>query len=145
MAYLTDICGSYTIYLQRCRFPFDHYHSNTHEVLVPYQGTAELVFGHSSSTTYIKHCALPGDVYLIPAGVAHRSLTSSSDFKMVGSYPVGSRDWDNCRGEEGAKVQSWNWERVKKLGQREHWPSRDPIYGDAKEAPLFKFWTGSCA
>ena len=70
----------------------------------------------------------------------HRSLSSSSDFMMVGSYPVGSKDWDNCRGGDDTAEGSKRWERVKKLGDRSQWPGKDPVYGDDKAAPLFKLW-----
>jgi len=120
-------------------YPFDHYHSNTHEVLVPYSGTAELAFGHSESPSCIHHTARAGDVYIVPAGVVHRSMSQSSDFQMVGSYPVDGVDWDNCRGGKSEQTSKL-WERVKELGRKENRLELDPVYGEDKDAPLFQLW-----
>ncbi|KAL1733126.1 hypothetical protein EV714DRAFT_185179, partial [Schizophyllum commune] len=76
-------------------FPFDHFHSNVHELLVPYKGYATLMLG---TTTKLR--VQPGDVLLLPAGMAHRCVESSSDYSMVGSYPKGAEQWDTCRGGE---------------------------------------------
>lgn len=104
-------------------------------------GTAELAFGHSDSPDVVHHSARPGDVYIVPAGVVHRSLQSSSDFKMVGSYPVGSHDWDNCRGTEDPDRREAQWERVRELGCSKDLRLRlDPVYGSAEGSPLSELW-----
>ncbi|KAL1747546.1 hypothetical protein HDZ31DRAFT_24633, partial [Schizophyllum fasciatum] len=74
-------------------FPFDHYHSNVHELLIPYEGNATLMLG-TTTKIYVQ----PGDVLLLPAGMAHRCIESSPDYSMVGSYPRGAAQWDTCRG-----------------------------------------------
>lgn len=109
------------------------------QVLVTFSGAAELAFGHSESSTSIQHSARPGDVYIVPAGVVHRSVSQSSDFQMVGSYPLGSEDWDNCRGGKEQETSKL-WERVERLGRRENRLKLDPIYGEEGDAPLFRFW-----
>jgi uncharacterized protein YjlB len=40
-----------------------------------------------------------GDVIVMPAGVSHQMVGSSSDILMVGGYPDG-RDWDNMQEEK---------------------------------------------
>jgi len=111
------------------------------QILVPYRGTAELAFGHDESPNVIKHQARPGDVYILPAGIAHRSLSQSGDFQMVGSYPEGSSNWDNCKGNEGnEKEKEKQWKSVKKLGRRENWLKMDPIYGQVEGSPVDVFW-----
>ncbi|KAK9897870.1 hypothetical protein P389DRAFT_169890 [Cystobasidium minutum MCA 4210] len=121
-------------------YPFNHYHSNTHEILVPYKGSAKLAFGHDSSPDCIHHTAVPGDVYILPAGIAHRSLEQSNDFQMVGSYPAGSHDWDNCKGSHNEEEKKKLWNSVSQLGRKENWLKMDPIYGDTGESPLRSFW-----
>lgn len=51
-------------------FPYHHYHSNTHEVLIAVRGEAVIQFGGE------KGAAIPfksGDAVVIPAGVGHKS------------------------------------------------------------------------
>jgi uncharacterized protein YjlB len=50
-------------------FPFHHYHSETHEVLAVYRGTATLQFGGEKGRELT---VKPGDVVVIPAGVGHK-------------------------------------------------------------------------
>jgi uncharacterized protein YjlB len=70
-----------------------------------------------------------GDVLLSPAGIAHRAVSSEGGFMMIGSYPVGSEEWDTCRGgEEGAE------ERIRRLGKGG--VAMDPIYGREEGAPV---------
>lgn len=113
------------------------------KILVPYKGTAELCFGHDENPNHIKHNARPGDVYILPAGMTHRSLTQSSDFQMVGSYPYGSHDWDNCRGndDKDEREKEKLWESVRMLGKKENWLLKmDPIFGNSEGSPLNVFW-----
>lgn len=88
-----------------------------------------------------KHEARPGDVYILPAGVTHRSLSQSNDFSMVGSYPMDAHSWDNCRGGEDQAQTSKLWDSVKKLGSKAQRLSVDPIYGKTTEpTPLSQHW-----
>ncbi len=112
----------YTVY------HFTHYHSTCHEVLGVYQGTATLRFGDATGAT-MEVC--PGDVIVIPAGVAHRRLASSADFCAVGAYPAGQQP-DLMRGQAGERpVVDANISRVPL-------PPNDPIFG--AQGPLVEMW-----
>lgn len=109
-------------------FDFDHFHSTTHELLVPFRGTATLVLGGTKRVD-----VQAGDVLLLPAGVAHRAEKTDGDFCMVGSYPSGAKQWDTCRGgEEGTE------ERIRGLGTGG--VNMDPVYGQERNAPVTQAW-----
>jgi uncharacterized protein YjlB len=109
-------------------FDFDHFHSTTHELLVPFRGRATLVLGGTESID-----VKAGDVILLPAGVAHRAEKTEGEFYMVGSYPSGAKQWDTCRGgEEGVE------DRIKKL--QTGGVNMDPVYGLEKDAPVMRAW-----
>ena len=99
-----------------------HFHSNTHEVLVVFAGSAKLCFGGEENPERVESVVKEGDVIVVPAGVAHRLMEDKGGFSMVGSYPVG-KNWDMCYGreDEAEKV-----EKIKNLG----WFTKDPIYGN---------------
>jgi uncharacterized protein YjlB len=109
-------------------FPFHHYHSTTHEVLAIYRGTATLQLGGEKGR---KFDVRPGDVIVIPAGVAHKRVTSSADFGVVGAYP-GGRQWDLLRDLPGERPQADRNIAAVPL------PETDPIYGS--DGPLRKIW-----
>lgn len=67
-------------------YSYHHYHSNTHEVLGIYSGSAVLQFGGENG---VKMNVEVGDVVVIPAGVAHKNISCSDDFGVVGAYPEG--------------------------------------------------------
>lgn len=75
-------------------FAYHHYHSNTHEVLGVYGGSAKVLFGGEKGRT-VELTA--GAAVVIPAGVGHKRISSSPDFAVVGAYPDG-RSCDLCRG-----------------------------------------------
>ena len=68
---------------------------------------------------------------MIPAGVSHKNISQSSDFKVVGAYPPGQK-WDMNYGkpEERPKADQ-NIARVSL-------PPTDPVYG--KEGLLLNYW-----
>lgn len=109
-------------------FTYHHYHSTAHETLGVVRGTARLMLGGPEGREFE---VAPGDVIVIPAGVAHRRLSSSADFLVVGCYPPG-QDWDLLRGEAGDRPDAdRNIARVTL-------PRTDPVGGAA--GPLIQNW-----
>ncbi|KAA1469258.1 hypothetical protein DENSPDRAFT_816071 [Dentipellis sp. KUC8613] len=100
-----------------------HYHSTTHEALGVYSGCAQLRFGVADSEPDVQQQRAlvlnvrPGDVIVVPAGVAHRTLAEIGEFLMVGAYPVGARQWDMNYGGEDKVIE-------------DSIPPSDPVLGD---------------
>jgi uncharacterized protein YjlB len=111
-------------------YSFHHYHSTAHEVLVCYSGTAEVQLGGESGITLTLK---QGDVVVIPAGVGHKNLGNSADFKVVGAYPPG-QTWDMNYGKPGERPQAD--ENISRVPL----PPTDPVYGD--NGPLHEHWSG---
>ena len=109
-------------------YGFEHYHSLSHEVLAVYSGTAKVrLGGHLGEVVTIG----VGDVLVIPAGVGHRNLGSSSDFGVIGAYPDGI-DYDTLRGDP--KDRPWALANIKAVPK----PTTDPVYG--VDGPLLDLW-----
>ena len=72
-----------------------------------------------------------GDVIVIPAGVAHRNVESSSDYGVVGAYPTGTSP-DVQYGKPGERP------RTDKTISSLAIPSLDPVSGSA--GPLAALW-----
>ena len=109
-------------------YSYHHYHSTAHEALGVYRGRAVVQFGGEQGVTV---SIQTGDVVVIPAGVAHKRLSSSSDFAVVGAYPSGQR-WDMNYADASERPQAdQNIAQVPL-------PSFDPVYG---EAGLPEIWT----
>ena len=111
-------------------YSFHHYHSTAHEVLGVYGGTAKVQFGGEGGTSV---AVRPGDVVIIPAGVAHKNLGASKDFRVVGAYPFGQyADMNYGRSAErpGADQDI----------AHVFLPKADPVYG--ANGPLTKHWCG---
>ena len=110
-------------------FSYHHYHSTAHETLGVYRGTATLQFGGDRGVTIEVH---PGDVVVIPAGVAHKNLGSSTDFHVVGAYPIG-RHCDMRHAEPDDRPEAD--ENIAGVPL----PDADPVYGPT--GPLMRRWT----
>lgn len=109
-------------------YDFHHYHSTAHEVLGCYRGQANIEIGGERGMTVT---LAPGDVIVIPAGVAHRCLQASSGFRVVGAYDAG-RTYDMKRGQGNERASSFeNMAQVPR-------PRLDPVYGG--EGPLLEHW-----
>lgn len=142
-----------------------HYHSKSHECMAVLSGTATIRFGVADTDGAgrepggVEVQARPGDVFVIPAGVAHKtynavpetsaawltpgdghSIAGSdpsdtlkdvqlSGFTMIGAYPRG-HTWDSCEGGEHVGRFETVWSVSK--------PPLDPIMGD--NGGLGKLW-----
>ena len=109
-------------------YPFHHYHSNTHEVLGCYQGTAEIHLGGPQGK---KFNISAGDIIVIPAGVGHKCISHSQDFTVVGAYPNGM-EWDLVKEEKNKYEQSLA--NIKKVPL----PDQDPLEG--RNNGLINIW-----
>jgi uncharacterized protein YjlB len=109
-------------------YPFHHYHSTAHEVLGVYSGSVRVQFGGEDGLLIV---AGPGDVLVLPAGLAHKNIWSSHDFRVVGAYPKGT-SWDMNYGKEGERPGADKNIAAVPL------PEKDPVYG--AEGKLFRHW-----
>ena len=109
-------------------FSYHHYHSTAHEVLVVYAGSARVQFGGERGIVTTLN---PGDAVIIPAGVGHRNLGASRDFRVVGAYPLGQA-WDICYGKPGERPRSD--ENIARVPV----PRADPVFG--RDGPLLAHW-----
>jgi uncharacterized protein YjlB len=110
-------------------YPFHHYHSTAHEVLGIYSGSVRVQFGGEEGKIVV---ASAGDVLVLPAGLAHKNIWSSHDFRVVGAYPAGT-SWDMNYGKEGERPGSDK--NIAMLAI----PETDPVYGT--DGPLKTHWT----
>lgn len=111
-------------------FTYHHYHSTAHETLGIARGSARLMLGGPQGQEFEVKA---GDVIVIPAGVAHRRLSSSGDFLVVGCYPPG-QEWDLLRGELGERPEAD--ENIARVPL----PASDPVGGAS--GPLTEKWHG---
>jgi len=111
-------------------YPYHHYHSVAHEVLGCYAGSAVVRLGGEDGITVE---FVTGAVVVIPAGVAHKRLSSSDDFAVVGAYPNGQRP-DMCYGESEERPDAD--ERIAEV----EIPEQDPVLG--RSGPLVSIWSG---
>jgi uncharacterized protein YjlB len=109
-------------------FTCNHYHSITHEVLGIYSGECHVAFGGDSG---IQIFIEKGDVLLIPAGVAHKNVGASLDFKCIGAYPHGM-DYDINLGKSGERPGTDK--NIRKVSI----PKKDPLYG--KDGCMLLYW-----
>ncbi|KAI6091832.1 RmlC-like cupin domain-containing protein [Hypoxylon rubiginosum] len=149
-----------------------HYHSRIHEAMVVLSGTATIRFGVADTdpdldkSTWGGACeeggveiaAAPGDVFVIPAGVAHKTYNASpsavfslltpgegrgipgpdvreslagvrlSGFTMLGAYPKDCGSWDFAVGGDDVRNFEVSWNVPKS--------EKDPFLGNAPEGIL---------
>jgi uncharacterized protein YjlB len=110
-------------------YDYHHYHSTAHEVLGVYQGNVKLQLGGPEGITEELET---GDVVIIPAGVAHKNIGSTPDFKCVGAYPAG-QDYDTNYGKPGERPEADNNIRNLPL------PVKDPVFG--ADGPMIASWS----
>lgn len=109
-------------------FGYHHFHSTAHEVLGIATGTARVQFGGDSGPVLD---LAPGDVVVVPAGVAHRRIRGSDDLVVVGAYP-NNQIWDVMTGEADER------ERALEHIPRVEPPVTDPVLGES--GPLLDIW-----
>lgn len=110
-------------------YPFQHFHSNAHEVLGVYSGEVTVQFGGEDG---IVLTARPGDVIVLPAGTGHKRLASKGTLGVVGAYPRGQEHPDLCR------PPAADADRVVAAIAAVPLPAGDPVYGP--DGPLFGYW-----
>ena len=109
-------------------YSFHHYHSTAHEVLGIYAGRVKVQLGGPDGQVAT---AEAGDVIIIPAGVSHKNLDQSQDFRCVGAYPEGqSPDMQYGKSDERPQAD-------KNIGSVSL-PKIDPVFG--KNGPLVQIW-----
>ena len=109
-------------------YAFHHYHSTAHEALGLYRGWVKAQFGGPEGEVIT---AQAGDVIIIPAGVSHKNVAQSPDFRVVGAYPRGQM-WDMNSGKAGERPLAD--ENIKNVPL----PATDPYFG--KTGPLMVLW-----
>lgn len=108
-------------------YDFHHYHSKGHEVLGIAKGSAELILGGEGGREL---SVRKGDVVLLPAGTGHRRLSASSDFLVVGAYPLG-QSGDILRDVPTAEMRA----AISRLAR----PVKDPVSG--RDGPMLEHWS----
>ena len=109
-------------------FTFHHYHSTAHEVLGIYAGRVKAQFGGQDGQNVT---AKAGDVIIVPAGVSHKNLDQSPDFRCVGAYPE-QQSPDMQYGKPGERPQAD--QNISSVVL----PKFDPVHG--KSGPLLELW-----
>lgn len=100
-------------------YNFHHYHSNTHEVLGVFNGSALVhLGGEKGKQVHIQ----AGDIIVIPAGVGHKRI-SDDHLAVVGAYPDGMIP-DLNKGLKGERPQTDHNIAAVPI------PRRDPILGE---------------
>jgi len=110
-------------------YSYHHFHSTSHEVLGIYKGSATVQFGGPEGILlHVK----ARDVVVIPAGIAHKNLSATGDFGVVGAYPEGFEPNMNYgKPEEHPRVD----QQIRHVTI----PLADPVYG--LKGPLFRYWS----
>ena len=109
-------------------YEYNHYHSNTHEVLGVYKGKTTLLLGGEGG---LEVEIEKGDVLLLPAGVAHQNLYSEKQVKCVGAYPNGIKcDMKYGKTPERPLAD----ENIKKVSTS----VKDPVFGSLRG--ISEYW-----
>jgi len=109
--------------------PFSHFHTRCHEALGVVRGSGRVQFGGASGRMVTCEA---GDVVVLPAGVGHQRLESSSDFLIVGAYPDNTAQRDQQRPGTIDHVEALR--RIATVPA----PAQDPVFG--KDGPLVREW-----
>lgn len=109
-------------------YDYHHYHSTAHECLCIYSGSVQVQFGGGNAWSAV---AQPGDVVILPAGLGHKNIKCSLDFRTVGCYPKGQSP-DMKYGKPSERPAADKAIAAVPL------PKFDPIYG--LKGDLAKHW-----
>lgn len=109
-------------------YPFNHFHTGTHEVVGIARGHARVRYGGEKGRDVEVRA---GDVAIHPAGVGHCRLSASEDLLVVGAYPKGGRY------DEPRPCDIDYREAVKRIAMTAM-PACDPVYG--RDGPLMSLW-----
>lgn len=110
-------------------YNYQHYHTTSHEVLGVYDGEATLHVGGEWGQNL---CLETGDVVIIPAGVGHKLVESTSDFAVVGACSTG-QPYETLRGEAADRPLAD--QKIAKVPL----PTHDPLMG--AHAGLVGVWS----
>ncbi|UPK92963.1 hypothetical protein LCI18_003898 [Fusarium solani-melongenae] len=150
-----------------------HFHSKAHEVMAVLSGHATIRFGVADTSedmhdnTYgsareeggIELKAEAGDIFLIPAGVAHKTYDTKPESELKLLTPGSGHGIDAKNPREALETiklsgftmmgayNGGGWDFIKGGGEYEKiWsipkPKCDPVLGDSEEG-LNRFWRGS--
>jgi len=109
--------------------PFQHFHSDAHEVLGVAEGESRVQFGGPNGQVLTVRA---GDVVVVPAGVGHCRQSQSDGLVIVGAYPDNSTHHDLRRGNPAEHA-----EVVHNVGAVPL-PLADPVNG--ADGPLPRIW-----
>ena len=109
-------------------YPFQHFHSNAHEVLGIVAGGAMVQLGGPDGPVFE---VAPGDVLVLPAGTGHFNAGSTPDLTVVGAYPDGM--WCDLRRGDPAEL-----EEVLANIAGVPLPRTDPVHGAG--GPVTEAW-----
>jgi uncharacterized protein YjlB len=110
-------------------YGFEHFHSETHEVLGLARGTVRARFGGTRGEELDLEA---GDVVVLPAGTGHKRVRASRDLLIVGAYPENAGTYDEPRASP--KAHDAALLKIKNVPL----PRTDPVYG--KSGPLLRAW-----
>ncbi|HEY4276026.1 MAG TPA: hypothetical protein VGM68_11110 [Rhizomicrobium sp.] len=110
-------------------YPFNHFHTQTHEVLGIARGSVKVRFGGEAGRLLALKA---GDVVILPAGTGHRRVSHARDLLVVGAYPA-KGSYDEPRPGEVPHDQAVA--HIRKVPP----PARDPVYG--VKGALAALWT----
>ncbi|MFC2087358.1 cupin domain-containing protein [Bacteroidota bacterium] len=110
-------------------YSMHHYHSTAHEAIGISSGQITVMLGGPVNGKEFN--LKKGDVVIIPAGVSHKNVKSSVDFRCVGAYPKG-QTWDMNYRKPGEREKAM--EKLKNV----ELPLTDPVFGT--NGQLTKLW-----
>jgi uncharacterized protein YjlB len=109
--------------------PFQHFHSEAHEVLGVAEGETQVQFGGPNGQMLTVRA---GDVVVVPAGVGHCRQSESEGLVIVGAYPDNTPSRDLRRGKPDEH------EEVVRNIAAVPLPQADPVGGP--DGPLGRIW-----